>query len=56
MTETLDTLGEFAIGPACALIDVGELAGAAGVQIALENIGGEIVVAQRPVGGGTPAA
>ena len=46
MTETLDAFGEFAIGPALALIDVSELAGTAGVQIALENIGGEIVIAQ----------
>ena len=51
MTEAFDAPGEIAIGPALvrrtlALIDIGELAGATGVEIALEDVGGEIVIAR----------
>ena len=51
VAEALDALGKLAIGPAAARIDKGEFAGAAGIEIALENIGGEIVVARDRVGG-----
>jgi hypothetical protein len=46
MTEAFDALGELAVAPAFAVIDESELAGAAGIEIALENIGGEIVFAR----------
>ena len=44
--EARDAVGELAVGPAAARIDEGRLVGAAGVEIALENVGGEIVVAR----------
>jgi len=52
MAEALDALGEVAVGPTLvrrtlAVIDVSKLAGAAGAEIALEDVGGEIVVALR---------
>ena len=51
VAETLDAVGECAVGPAAALIDEGDLVGPAGIEIALENIGGEIVGARdRGVG------
>jgi hypothetical protein len=52
MAETFDPLGQFAVGPALsgasilAVIDEGELAGAPGIDIALEDSGGEIVLAR----------
>ena len=39
VAEALDPFSETAVGPAPALIDIGDLAGPAGVEIALENIG-----------------
>jgi hypothetical protein len=51
MAEAIDALGERAVGPALALIDIGKLVGAAGVEIALEDIGREIVVARNRVDG-----
>ena len=53
MAEALDPLGKLAISVLAAVVDIGELAAAAGVEIALEDIGGEIVVAgDRRFGGG----
>ena len=45
MAEALDPLGKLAISVLAAVIDIGDFAAAAGVEIALEDIGGEIVVA-----------
>ena len=51
MAEALDPFSETAVVPAAALVDIGDLAGPAGVEIALENIGGEVVLApHRPAG------
>ena len=41
-----DAVGKLAVGPGSARIDEGRLVGAAGLQIAVEDIGGEIVVAR----------
>ena len=46
MAEALDPLGKLGIGVLAAVIDIGEFVAAAGVEIALEDIGGEIVVAR----------
>ena len=46
VAEALDALGEIAVGPAAARIDKGQFCGTAGIEIALENVGGEIVVAR----------
>ncbi len=46
MAEALDALGKLAIGAGAAVIDEGGFAAAAGVEIALEDIGGEIVIAR----------
>ena len=46
MAEALDPAGEVGIAVAAARIDEGGLAAAAGVEIALEDIGGEIVIAR----------
>jgi hypothetical protein len=50
-TETFDTLGEIAIGPDFAVIDMGGLVGAARVEVALENIRSEIVIARDSIRG-----
>ena len=47
----VDARCQIAIGPTLALIDISELAGAAGFEIALEDVGGEIVVARDRIGG-----
>ena len=46
VAEALDAFGQFAIGIAAALVDERDLPGASGIEIALEDIGGEIVVAR----------
>jgi len=46
VAEAVDALGKVAIGPALLLIDIGELAGAAGIKIAFKKVGGEIEVAR----------
>ncbi len=46
VAEALGALGEIGIAVFAAMIDEGDLAGAAGIEIALENVGGEIVVAR----------
>ena len=50
MAETLDAFGEIAISVFAAMIDEGDLVGAAGVEIALEDVGGEIVIARDGAG------
>src|ERR1700733_7274955 len=47
MAEAVDALGERAVAPPLALIDIGKLVGAPSRQIARENIGGEVVVARN---------
>lgn len=51
VTETFDALGKLPVSAAAAVVDIGELAGAAGVEIAFENVGGEVVVARHAVSG-----
>ncbi len=46
MAEALHPVGELAVGPASARIDIGGLVGAAGGEIALQHVGGKIVVAR----------
>ena len=43
--ETRDAIGELAIGMRTARVDIGRLVGAAGIEITLQDIGREIVVA-----------
>jgi len=43
ITETFDPVGQLAIGPGPARIDIGCLVDAAGVEIALQDIGGKII-------------
>ena len=52
MAEPLHPVGELAVAPAAASIDIGGLVGAAGIQIPRQDIGGEIVVARNRVDGG----
>src|ERR1700733_8038587 len=53
MAEAIDALGERAVAPPLALIDIGKLVGAPNRQIARENIGGEVGVARDGgIGGG----
>jgi hypothetical protein len=47
MAEPLDAVGEIGIAVFAAMIDEGDLVGAAGVEIALQDVGGEIVVARH---------
>ena len=51
MGKTLHALRKLAVAVAAAMIDEGDLAAAAGVEIALEDIGREIVVARDGVSG-----
>ena len=44
--EARDAVGELAVGPGAARIDEGRLVGTAGLEIAVEDVGGEIVVAR----------
>ena len=46
LAEAIDPVGKRGIGVLAAVIDIGEFVAAAGVEIALEDIGGEIVVAR----------
>ncbi len=50
MSETFDARGEIGIGITAAMIDIGRFAAPAGVEIALEDIGREIIIAWNPVG------
>ena len=47
IAEAIDPVGELTVGPASARIDIGRLAGAAGVEIALQYVGGEVVAARN---------
>jgi len=47
MAKTFDPVGELGIGIFAAMIDEGDLVGAAAVEIARKDIGGEIVVARH---------
>ena len=47
VAEAVDAFGERAVGPALALVDIDKPAGSAGVEIAPENVGREIVVARN---------
>ena len=53
MAEALDPRRQRRVGVAAAVIDIGDLVAAAGIEIALEDVGGEIVVARNGVGGRT---
>ncbi len=50
--EPRHPVGELAIGQHATRIDIGGLVGAAGIKIALQHIGGEVVVARNRTGGG----
>ena len=52
LSEALDPVGKRGIGVLAAGIDIGEFVAAAGIEIALEDIGGEIVVARDGDSGG----
>src|SRR5664280_3181022 len=43
--EARDMVGELAIGQRAARVDIGRLVGAAGCEVALQHVGGEIVIA-----------
>src|SRR5579864_6594695 len=47
MAEPLDAVGEIGVAVFAAMIDEGDLVGAAGGEIALQDVGGEIVVARH---------
>src|SRR5262245_63441598 len=51
MAEAVRTLGELAIGPTSARVDIGRLAGAPCFEIALDDVGGEVVAARDRVEG-----
>ena len=51
MAEALDAVGELAVAPCPVRIDEGGLAGAAGGEISVQDIGREIVVARDRIGG-----
>jgi hypothetical protein len=52
MAEAVHALGELAIGPASARIDIDRLVGAPGLEVALDDIGGEVVAARDRIDGG----
>src|SRR5664280_2615398 len=43
--EARDMVGELAIGQRAARVDIGRLVGADGCEVALQHVGGEIVIA-----------
>ena len=51
IAEAIDALRELAIGPASARIDVDRLPGAPGREVALEDVGGEVVAARDRLDG-----
>jgi hypothetical protein len=52
VAEAVDALGELAIAPTSARIDKGRLVGAPGLEIALDNVRREVVIAGEGLGGG----
>ena len=49
VTEALDARRQRRVAVAAAMIDIGDFLAAPGVEIALENVGGEVVVARHGV-------
>src|SRR5262249_62035270 len=52
VAEAIHALGELAVGPTSARIDIDRLVGAPGLEVALDDVGGEGVVARNRVDGG----
>ena len=52
VAEAVHALGELAVGPTSTRIDIDRLVGAPGLEVALDDIGGEVVAARDRVDGG----
>src|SRR5262249_44476829 len=52
VAEAIHALGELTVGPTSARIDIDRLVGAPGLEVALDDVGGEVVVARNRVDGG----
>src|SRR5205807_5879593 len=52
VAEAVHALGKLAVGPTSARIDIDRLVGAPGLEVALDDISGEVVAARDRVDGG----
>src|SRR5262249_42417941 len=53
VAEAVHALGELAIGPAATRIDIDRFVGAPGLEVALDDVGSEVVIARDRVDGGS---